>query len=146
MRKQAMCKQQNSQAGFTLIETTIALVVMMVVGLGAAGLFVHAVKYNTGATDRALAIAVAQERLETYRNLPFSDAALTKTDAAGVLENAITRGDRTFRIRRFITDESDTMKVITLEVTPQGAGDRWVRGNAVSVTTRRASPKVGPYL
>ena len=141
-----MKKQKSGQSGFTLIETTIALVVMMVVGLGAAGLFVHAVKYNTGATDRALAIAVAQERLETYRNLLFTDAALAATVAGGVLENPIERGDRTFRIRRFVSDESTTMKVITIEVTPQGAGDVWVRGNAVRATTRRASPKVGPYL
>jgi type II secretory pathway pseudopilin PulG len=62
--------------GFTLIETTVAMLVMMVVGLSATSLFLYSVRYNSGASQRSTAMAVAQQRLEVLRGVHFSDARL----------------------------------------------------------------------
>ncbi|HEX8423937.1 MAG TPA: prepilin-type N-terminal cleavage/methylation domain-containing protein [Pyrinomonadaceae bacterium] len=66
---------KNAQ-GFTLIETCIALVVMMVVGLGATSLFLFALRNNTGGSERSQALAIAQQRLEELRSLRYDDPQL----------------------------------------------------------------------
>ncbi len=43
----------KGQTGFTLVETTIALVLMMIVSAGIAPLFVYAMRYNSTAAIRA---------------------------------------------------------------------------------------------
>src|SRR5438128_10904069 len=66
----------TSDRGFTLLETSIALVVMMVVTLGTASLFLYAIKNNDGPHDQALALAVAQQRMERLRRNPLNDTSL----------------------------------------------------------------------
>lgn len=66
----------NNAQGFTLIETCIALVVMMVVGLGATSLFFYALRNNTGGSERSQALAIAQQRLEELRTLKYDDPQL----------------------------------------------------------------------
>ena len=58
----------KGEKGFSLLETAIASVVMMVVGLGAAGGFAYAIRYNSGAADRAASVSVAQSALEKRQN------------------------------------------------------------------------------
>ncbi len=71
-----MKRQRMNTRGFTLIETTIAMLVMMIVGLGATSLFLYSVRYNSGASQRSIAMAVAQQRLEVLRVADYDDAGL----------------------------------------------------------------------
>src|SRR5947209_19456009 len=80
---QACPDGQRGERGFTLMETAIALVILMVVSLGAASLFFYAAMNNSGASDRELAMAVAQNTMETYRSAVISSATLTQTASAG---------------------------------------------------------------
>jgi Tfp pilus assembly protein PilV len=73
MKRQRM----NNKNGFTLIETTVAMLVMMVVGLGATSLFLYSVRYNSGASQRSIAMAIAQQRLETLRSVDYDAAGLS---------------------------------------------------------------------
>ena len=73
MKRQRM----NNKNGFTLIETTVAMLVMMVVGLGATSLFLYSVRYNSGASQRSIAMAIAQQRLEVLRGADYDDAGLS---------------------------------------------------------------------
>src|SRR5262245_66520447 len=66
---------ENSQ-GFSLLETAIALVIMMVVTLGTAQLYVYATKYNAGAFDRAACLALAQQKMERLRWSDFGESLL----------------------------------------------------------------------
>ncbi len=142
----------KSARGFTLIETAIAMVVMMIAALGAASLFMYAMKYNSNAKDRELAMAVAQRRIERLRTVPFTSGTrnlaytsggLGQTAAAGVTETT-TNGGRPYQVVTTITDVAfdtaatpqPTLKRITISVTPTGAGN--VLG-AVTVTTLRAT-------
>ncbi|MDQ1611091.1 MAG: hypothetical protein QOG00_1022 [Pyrinomonadaceae bacterium] len=65
-----------NEKGFTLIETSIAMLVMMVVGLGATSLFLYAVRNNTGGAQRSLSMALAQQRAEDLRGIDYSDNRL----------------------------------------------------------------------
>src|SRR5215510_4194655 len=67
----------NGEKGFTLIETSIALVMMLIVSLGAASLFAYASNANSNADDRELAMAIAQKRLEWMRTIPFTTQTRT---------------------------------------------------------------------
>lgn len=64
------------KAGFTLIETSIAMLVMMVIGLGATSLFFFSIRNNAGGSERSQAMAVAQQRLEELRSVGFHDPKL----------------------------------------------------------------------
>src|SRR4028119_1840684 len=71
-----MKRQRMNNKGFTLIETTVAMLVMMVVGLGATSVFLYAVRNNSGASQRSIAMAVAQQRLEVLRGADYGAAGL----------------------------------------------------------------------
>lgn len=90
-----MKRQRLNNKGFTLIETTVAMLVMMVVGLGATSLFLYSVRYNSGASQRSVAMAVAQERLEALRGADFDAAGLaygTHAPVTVVIAPATTSG------------------------------------------------------
>jgi type II secretory pathway pseudopilin PulG len=71
-----MKRLRMNNNGFTLIETTVAMLVMMIVGLSAASLFLYSVRYNSGASQRSIAMAVAQQRLEVLRGVDYANAGL----------------------------------------------------------------------
>jgi prepilin-type N-terminal cleavage/methylation domain-containing protein len=134
------------QQGFTLLEITIALLILTIVTLSAAGLFAYAINYNSGAYDRTLAHAVAQQQMEALRRTPF-DSLVTPTQP----EPVITSGGRRYQIVTTVCDDaaancggSATLKKITIQITPEGAGANWVR-SSVRVETLRAAPSTGAY-
>ena len=145
---------RRGEQGFTLIETSIALVVMMIVGLGAAALFFFASNYTSGAGDRQLAMAVAQKRMEWLRDIPFNSTTRTLAYAQGGLAatgaNGVTEtfenGSRRYSVVTTIADLANdpsgrpTLKKITLRVTPQGAAN--VLGS-VTLTSIRATVVLG---
>lgn len=154
-RARAKQKSRKSERGFTLIETTIALLVMMIVMLGSASLFAFATFNNSNAADRAQTLAVAQETMETLRRLRFSTAGTdpelnrptyTQTvcrgvpGAAGVCGQSGVAG-RQYNVVINIADTTPTVKTITVSVTPITAGPAWANNPSwatVTLTTQRA--------
>jgi Tfp pilus assembly protein PilV len=136
----------RGERGFTMIETVIALVVMMVAGLSVASLFVYATRNNSGAADRAVALAVAQQRMERLRSASFDDASL----AAGTTNVTVMNSGRAYAVQTVICDAaacggSSTLKKITIQVTPTSAGQLWA-SNAVVIISLRASPDAGDFI
>lgn len=143
--------RSNIEAGFTLLETTIALVVMMVVGLGAASLFFYAVGANTTARDRELSMAVAQQQMERLRNAEFADLDATVTSTGGA-NKTVTSGNRQYTVVTTVTNTvtgDSTKKTVIVQVRPRGstalAGVTRVFGG-VTLVTSRSTDAVGPYL
>lgn len=140
-------RSDEGERGFTLVETTIALVIMMIVMLGSASLFAFSIFNNTSGSDRTQTIAVAQQTLETLRNAQFSSAGTDSSLIAGppVTQN-VTRGGlngsgaRPYTIVSTVVDTTPTLKTITVVVTPIGAGPAWATGPvaSVTITTQRA--------
>ena len=153
------CKQQ----GFTLLEAAIALVILMIIGLGIASLFTYAIQANSRADDRELAMATAQSRMEWLRTIPFTtqtrhvafsypDGGLAATNAQGVTET-ITNAGRSFVVNTIIEDLSfvpagnpdagePTLKRIQVSVTPAGAATAF---ESVTITTQRSTQVPGIY-
>src|ERR671920_281538 len=112
------------ERGFTLVETSIALLVMLVAGLAASSLFVYSIKYNTGANDRAVAQSLAQRQMETLRKTSFASiAASTQTVASA---------GRQFTVAVAVCNDgtaacggSTAVKRVTVTVTPLSAGGGW---------------------
>ena len=76
---------RRGERGFTLAETAIALLIMMIASVGIVSLFTYAIQYNAGAKDRELAMAVAQKRMEWLRGIPFDVTTRAKSYATGGL-------------------------------------------------------------
>jgi prepilin-type N-terminal cleavage/methylation domain-containing protein len=136
-------KRPRGERGFTLIETSIALLVMLVAGLGAASLFTYAINYNTGANDRAAAQALAQRRMEQLRKTAF-----------GALESStetVTNAGRSYTVQTAVCDDgsalcggSTAFKRVAVTVTPApAAGATWSRSSVVLVTLR-STTNLGP--
>lgn len=132
----------NRQKGFTLLETSIALVVMMVGGLGIAAVFSYAIRNNTGSRDRVAALAVAQQQMERLRNLPFDDAGLasTATNPAAV---TVASAGRNYAVKTTITT-AGTVKTIVIQVTPQSNTNPWAL-NSVQIVAQRSAFTLGAY-
>ena len=152
----------TSQRGFTLLEAAIALVVLMVMGLGVASLFTYAVQANMNADDRELAMATAQMRMEWLRTIPFTtqtrsvafsfpNGGLGATDAEGVTET-VTNAGRTYTVNTVIEDlsfvptanpdgDAPTVKRIRVSVTPLGG----TVFDTITLTTHRSTQVVGIY-
>lgn len=152
MREQRQHRRPaRSEAGFTLLETVIALCVALVVGFGAIGLFLFSASFNAGASDRARALAIAQETMEELRAKSFADAAL----AAGTTTTTVQRGSadegaadlRKFTVVKKVENDASTSpanleKKITVTVTPAALGGRFTAG-PVSLFMRRSSDTFG---
>jgi Tfp pilus assembly protein PilV len=153
----------SKQRGFTLLEAAIAMVILMIIGLGVASLFTYAVQANGRADDRELAMTIAQKRLEWLRTIPFTtqtrhvaysfpDGGLEATAAGGVTEN-VTNAGRGYVLNTRITDVSVvpagnpdagevTVKRIQISVTPAGAATAF---ETVTISTQRSTQVTGSY-
>lgn len=162
-RQIANRRNDSRQQGFTLIEAAIALVVLMIIGLGIASLFTYAIKANSRADDRELAMAIAQKRMEWLRTIPFTtqtrsvaysypNGGLAATSGSGVTEN-VTNAGRPYIVRTIIADLSTvpagnpdagavTVKRIQVSVTPSGAATAF---ETVTITTQRTTQVTGIY-
>src|ERR1043165_9890309 len=136
-------QDQKKDCGFTLIETCIAMVIMMIVVCGVLPLGVYALKYNSAAAIRAGAEAVAQRKLEQLRAGAFTSC----TSSSEVVTMGPTES-QTYTVDVTVTDATTTLKNITITVTPQGrstsggvyAGSQgWMRGQVILYTKRTTS-------
>ena len=143
----------KSEKGFTLIETCIALVVMMIVGLGAAGGFVFAIRYNSAAADRAASMSVAQTAIEKFRAISFTDSALNAGTTTSTVSDA---NGRNFNITTIVANKTvvsgkTTIKSITIQVVPVATTGplnttSYEYYGSVKVFTERSNPLVGTNI
>ena len=152
-------RSSASEEGFTLLETAVALVVMMIVGVGIASAFAYAVGSNSGATDRTAALAVAQKAIERIRAADFVDAGLASTATSGARTESVSFNEHSFQITTTVVDTvvsgKITLKKITVQVTPQNSNKLSSLSSgastsgafsSVTLVTERCSPIVGANL
>ncbi len=127
-----------------MIEVGIALAIMLVIGVSIASLFVYAIKYNMGANDRAMAQAIAQQRMEYLRKSSFAEVA----DAT----ETVTMGGHSFTVTTTVCNDGTVAcgggansKRVTLTVTPLNGGGGWAN-QAVRIISLRGSTSLGPYF
>src|SRR5215204_5085498 len=96
-------KTVQGESGFTLLETSIAMVVMMVGALACSSLFVFSIHNNVGGSERALSMAVAQQQLEQIRSVSYEDTTLT----VGTTDLSVTTGGRTYNVQRVVANDTN---------------------------------------
>lgn len=134
-----------AERGFSLVETSIALVILMIAGLGVASLFTYSIQYNAGGNDRALAISIAQQQIEQFRSVPFTDPLLAVSAATVLSPDTVSNG-RIYRVTKTVTGSNNnvggtpTLKTITIRVAPLSPG--WA-GLPVVLRTARSSSTTG---
>ena len=145
-QRQAVANRPNDagQRGFSLLEATIALLLMLVVALGSASLFSFSIYNNSGGSDRATSLAIAQQALETARSAQFNSTTTGGWLDGGSRVEEVVRDGRRFTVTRTIDDnpatvgtEIDTntnLKRITITVVPRSIGRGWAFGAGGTVT------------
>jgi type II secretory pathway pseudopilin PulG len=136
MRRNDMREQKTAseEAGFTLIETMISIVVLVVGLIGVVNLFIVASTSNFTANQTTAAAALASEQLETLKAIPFttlvvggsltndlSPAATCPGNAANFScsENVPAAGYGRVRLRWTVTDRGPGKVGIEVEALPQ---------------------------
>lgn len=154
---------RESERGFTVLEAAIAMVILMVIGLGVASLFTYSISANSRADDRELAMAIAQKRMEWLRTIPFTtqtrgvaysypNGGLAATATAGVTETVLNAG-RSYTVVTTISDlnfvptgnpdaGAATRKRIQISVTPVKST---LSFDTVTVYTERSTQVPGNY-
>jgi len=139
-------KNKKGQQGFTLMETSIAMVVMMVGALGIASLFVFSTQNNVGGSERALAMAVAQQQLEQIRSVTYEDTTLD----VGTTTSTVRSAEQNYTVQRTVAQETNAdgsakqLKKITIRVTPNVGGPAWLN-TAVVLVSFRSTLATGSY-
>ena len=136
-------KTHKDERGFTLIETCIAMVVLLIVVCGVLPLGIYALKYNSAAAIRAGALMAAQRKLEQLRADSFN-SCISSSEVVSVGPT----DSQTYTVDVTVTDVTTTLKNITITVTPQGrstsggvysGNEGWMRGQVVIYTKRTTS-------
>jgi len=82
-----------------LIEVLVGMIILAIGLLAIAGMQITSVRGNFFSSNMTQASILAQDRLETLRNLAFSDAALTQgTHNDGVIPGTIFTRDYTVSV------------------------------------------------
>lgn len=137
--------RDRGELGFTLIEATIALVLMLIVALGSATLFSFSIYNNSGGSDRATSIAIAQQTMERLRSASFNSTTTAASLAGGTTTPpAVVQDGRTFNTTVSIDDDPATagtqinaasnFKAITVTVVPRSIGRGWASGAGGTIT------------
>lgn len=149
--KKTMDESSRAAGGFTLIEVVVSLLIMMIAALGAVSLFSFAVTYNRGASDRARAFAVAQQRMEVLRATPYNNLnqAFAQANTGAVQVGQRPTDQRRYDVTTTITNEmvvngTPRRKTITITVRPQDTQARTWGSGTITLVTQRASLEMGP--
>lgn len=142
------CKKYH-EAGFTLIEASIAMVILIVALLGVFLTFVYSISYNTGNNYRAQMLAVLQQEVEALRCAKFTPS-VTDTSITGgeKTSKTVTSGDNgVYKVDITVDDDpftdgtqinsATTLKEITLDVKPLSPTPGWQTAIPAKIILRR---------
>ena len=138
-----------SESGFSLVEVTIAMVILLVGLLGVSLTYTSAVRYNAGNNLRLQSLAILQQEVEQLRNARFTPTATDATLLGGIkdVKTVTTADGNTFQIQTVIDDDpftagvqtntSKTLKEIVITVSAENQSQGWISTIPATVTLRR---------
>jgi type II secretory pathway pseudopilin PulG len=141
----------RNEAGFSLIEVVVALLILMIAVMGVFAAFTYSTIYNTGNSRRSQALSVLQAQVELLRSVKFNPppAIIDPSLAGGVkATQTVTAADNsTYLVDVTVDDDpmtpgvqidpAKTLKEITMVVTPLGTSNSWVTANRTRAVFRR---------
>lgn len=112
-RQPESVRSATGEAGFSLIEATVAMVILLIAVLGVFISFTFAINYNAGNNSRAQALAILQQTVEQMRSAKFTPTVTDTALAGGTKSPSIVtapNGDR-FRVQVVVDDDPATSGV-----------------------------------
>lgn len=93
-----MMRVRRGDSGFTVVEFVYAAAILFIVAMGVMTVFSYAVQSTQNSAIKVSALNLANERLETVRNLPYDAVGLTFADGSpagipGDVQTPVTVGD-----------------------------------------------------
>lgn len=130
---------ENRERGFSLIEATIAMFILLIVLLGVFVTFAYAVNYNAGNSARSQALAVLQQKVEQLRSDKFTPQVISDSLKGGKksAENVTLLNGNKFVINVTVDDDPSTPDVVDVDTT----GTKTVKQITISVSV--ANPTLG---
>jgi general secretion pathway protein I len=126
--------RESNEAGFSLVESLVALGVFALAGVGLVALQSHSVRTLAQVEQRALAELVAQNALAgalASLDLQTVGVSAARVDAAG----------RTWDVTRTVTPVQEAQALqIEISVVGEGAEGAWARVRGVAVRRAAAAP------
>lgn len=126
---------RHREAGFTLLEVLIAVVILAIGLLGLSALQLVAVKGNAYSSEMTYASMIARQKFEEFKNLEYNHADLLPANNPHTQTVADSRGV-TYTLTWNVADHpSLVMRTITLDVSWQNLR-MGQTGDPTTVTTR----------
>ena len=150
----------SGEDGFSLIETVIAMIILLIVVSGVFATFAYAINYNAGNNSRSQALAVLQQEAELMRSAKFTPTT-TDNYTPGTPDDGrrdITGGTKasrvvtsangfSFKVQTTVDDDpftagvqvnsSTTLKEITITVTLNSPTPGWQTAVPATIVLRR---------
>jgi prepilin-type N-terminal cleavage/methylation domain-containing protein len=141
-------EEEFGQAGFSLVEVTISMVIFLIAIMGVFFSFAYAVSYNAGNNSRAQALAILQQKVEQMRSLKFVPTSVDAKLNAGTTTQTVTLADgNKFAVKVTVddnpsipdvqTDTTTKFKEVTVIVSLERPTPGWQTAVPAKVVLRR---------
>jgi len=142
-------RKNSAEAGFSLIEVSIAMVVFLIAVLGVFISFAYAVSYNSGNSSRAQALALLQQKVEQMRSARFVPTTTEDSMTGGTKDpESVTAPDgNLFRLQVVVDDDpfadgvqvdpTTTFKEVSVTVSLEAPTPGWQTSIPATVILRR---------
>jgi prepilin-type N-terminal cleavage/methylation domain-containing protein len=138
----------RDEKGFTLIELSVAMVIILVSLLGVFFAITFAIKYNSGNESRAKSLAVLQQEIERMRSAKFTPSVTDTVLLGGTATRTVTSGGLTYSIYTTVDNDPFTagiqdettftsLKEITISATLANPSPGWQTAVPATVVLRR---------
>ena len=145
-------RRASGEEGFSLIETTCALVIILIALLGVAFSFTYAINYNAGNQSRTESLAVLQQEVEQMRAAKFTPtvtdiglsggsksprAATSPTGSRFLITVSVDNNPDLAGIQNDIDTPVPTIKEVTISVRLEAPSPGWQIAVPSTVVLRR---------
>jgi prepilin-type N-terminal cleavage/methylation domain-containing protein len=143
---------RKGEEGFTLVETTCALVIILIALLGVAVSFTYAITYNAGNQARVQALAMLQQEVEQIRAAKFTPTVTDPSLTGGVkatrsvlsptgthftIQDTVDNDPFTAGVQDDLAVPNPTLKEITVTTRLEAPSPGWQTAVPATVVLRR---------
>ena len=126
---------RKAEAGFTMIELSVAMVIILISLLGVFFSITFAIRYNAGNESRAKCLAVLQQEIERMRSAKFTPSLTDASLVGGSASRTVTTGGMTYSVDTVVDNDPFTAGIQD-ETT-------FTSLKEISITAQLASPSPG---
>ena len=147
--KHNLVKDKKGETGFSLIESVMAISILLITLLGVCSVFTYSIVYNTGNNRRSQGLSVLQKEVELIRSAKFTPALIDSTLSGGVkaAKNINSADGSIYKVEVTVdddpltagvqTDNAKTLKEITITVSPATQEAGWVTSVPATIVMHR---------